>query len=302
MPKEARWTAVKCAHCGAVVAPGTRLVTRKEFRDALARSEREMPAGPDDVAVAGARYCVLERIAVGDRADVFLASRAQRLGERVVLKWLRPGADPPSVDGEWAALDALQQSSAQGAAHFTLRLPAPVARGEARGADGKGRAALVVRASPGFRLTLADVRQAFPDGVDPRHAVWMWRRILELLGWVHRSGWAHGAIEPRHVVLDEREHGAMLVSWSRALRVEEGGDAREDLVRAAAAIGSVVGDGVPAPVRELLDACVAGRSPTDDGWQLKEHVAQVAERAFGPPAFIPFHVRSPGGSTHQRGR
>jgi hypothetical protein len=292
MPREARWTAVKCGHCGAVVAPGIRVVSRKEFREALARDEREVAVAPGDVVVAGVRYRVLERLAAGERADVLAATRARRLGERVVVKWMRggAGADARSIESEWTALAALAASQAQGAPHFTMRLPAPVAHGEARGADGRAGVALVVRDAPGFRPTVADVREAFPGGVDPRHAVWMWRRVLEVLGWVHRSGWAHGAIAPSHVVLNEREHGAILVSWSRARRTADGGDAPADIAAAAGAVRAVLGDDVPAPVRELVDACVAGASPSADAWQLKEIVAGAAERAFGPPAFVPFHV------------
>jgi hypothetical protein len=273
------------------------LVARKGFREALARSEQEVAARPDDVVVAGARYRVLDRIAVGERADVLLATRARRLGERVVLKVLRsPG---PSVNREWDVLAALHASEAQGSGHFTVRLPVLVTRGEVH-QDGGARPALVVRASPGFRLTLAGARDAFPAGLDPRHAVWIWRRLLELLGWVHRSGWAHGAVEPTHVVLNEHEHGAMLVSWSRAMRVAGGGDPAADLTMAARAIGATLGDDAAPAVRELVDACAAGQSPTTDAWRLKELVAEAARRAFGPPTFVPFVL--PGPPNHPRRR
>jgi hypothetical protein len=304
LPKQARWTAVKCVHCGAVVAPGVAVITRKEFRDALARAEREVAAGPDDVALAGVRYRVVRRLATGDRADVLLATRARRLGERVVLKVLRDPAGAALVEREWGALEALQASDAQGAPFFTLRLPIPVARGEARLAHGTKRPALAVRASPGFRWTLADVRAAYPKGIDARHAVWMWRRLLEVLGWVHRAGWAHGAVDASHVLVDEREHGAMLVGWSRARRLAMGAEPADDLRATAAAIRALLGaDGV-APLAEVLEPCAAGAPPVADGWALKELVAEAARRAFGPPTFVPFHMPRPGhaGATDPRGR
>jgi hypothetical protein len=291
LPKQARWTAVTCAHCGAVVAPGIPVIARKGFRAALAQAERDVPAGPDDVTLAGVRYRVLRVLAAGERADVLLATRARRLGERVVLKVLRNPAEAASVEREWAALEALQASDAQGAAHFTLRVPAPVARGEARlGLGGVARPALAVRASPGFRWTLADVRAEYPEGLDPRHAAWMWRRLLELLGWVHRAGWAHGAVEASHVLVDEREHGAILVGWSRAAPLDDGGDAAADLTATARAIRALPGDGVPPALAELLDACAACSPPASDGWLLMDLVAKAARRAFGPPAFVPLHM------------
>jgi hypothetical protein len=120
----------------------------------------------------------------------------------------------------------------------------------------------------------------------------MWRRLLELLGWVHRSGWSHGAVLPPHVVVEEREHGAILVSWSRARRIEDGGSVATDLIMAARAVDSLLGptEPIPGPLREVLDACLAGRGGSEDGWVLKETVAEAVAKAFGPPAFVPFHV------------
>jgi hypothetical protein len=289
MPKHARWTAVKCEHCNAVAAPGMQVVSRKTFRAALARSEQEVSRGPDDVEVGGVRYRVLERLARGDRADVLLATRARALTERTVIKVMRSTADAKALDHEWDALEALHASRAQGAPHFTLRLPPLVAKGEARFADGHQGPALVFRALPGFQGTLADVRDAYPGGVDARHAVWMWRRTLELLGWVHRAGSCHGNVAPSHVLLYPREHGAMLVGWSHAsARAQPDGD----LVAAAKSILSVLGpsSGDAPPVLELLHACAAGRLPSNDGWELMETVAQAARRVFGPPTFVPFSL------------
>jgi hypothetical protein len=44
---------------------------------------------------------------------------------------------------------------------------------------------------------------------------------------------------------------------------------------------------VPPSLREVLDASVVRASP-GDAWRLDEAVAKAAERAFGPPAFVPF--------------
>jgi hypothetical protein len=53
-----------------------------------------------------------------------------------------------------------------------------------------------------------------------------------------------------------------------------------------AVLGNDRGD-APA-LRELLGACASGKLPTTDGWQLKDLAADVAQRDFGPPTFVPF--------------
>ena len=197
------------------------VISRREFRDAAFRAERDVEPRPDDVTVGSARFRVIRPLAHGEHADVLLAERARRLTERVVVKLFREPLLAGVADGEWNALSSLATSDVQGATHFSLRIPAPVVRGSAR-VGGSERPCVVTRALPGFRWTLDDVRAAFPGGLDARHAVWIWRRLLELLGWVHRCGWVHGAASPGHVVVEEREHGAMLVSWSHARRIEQG--------------------------------------------------------------------------------
>jgi hypothetical protein len=271
------------------------VVARKTFRSALARSEAEVASGPDDVVVAGVRYRVLERIAQGDRADVLLAMRARALTERVVVKVLRDGGSGAALEAEWECLEALHASRAQGAPHFTMRLPPLVARGEAHLADGRRAPALVFRALPGYGGTLDDVRREYPPhegGVDTRHAVWMWRRILELLGWVHRSGWVHGNVTPPQVVLEPREHGAILVGWSHAKRIGAGERPESDLAASARAVLSLLGpaSGDAPAIVDLLQACAAGRPPSADGWVLKETVGDAARQVFGPPTFVPFSL------------
>jgi hypothetical protein len=261
---------------------------------------------------------MLRQIARGEISDVLLATRARRLTERVLIKVLRAAEYSDLFAHEWDVLIALRAGEAQGAPHFSLRLPSLVARGDAVFRDGRVEPAMLVREMAGFRHTLDDVRDAFPKGVDARHAVWMWRRILEMLGWVHRSGWVHAAVLPQHVVVHARDHGAILVGWSCAARLGEvvpavsarreafyprevldGAPATTatDLTMSARTIAYALGavDGgelppdVPAPIRDLVEACVSGPI-VDDAWRLKDLVAAAAQRAFGPPAFVPFEI------------
>ena len=323
LPRHARWTAVACSYCGASVTPGPATVSRKSYRRAWSDAESELSRSPTDVTVAGKRWRQLTFLAHGEISDVFLATRARRLTERAVVKLLRDPADSDLFAREWDTLSALHASDVRGAPHFSPLAPAPIARGDARGPDNSSHAAMVVRLQPGFAANLDDVRSAFPAGLDLRHAVWMWRRLLELLGWVHRSGWVHGAILPQHVLLDAANHGATLVGWSCAAHVgdrlpalcaaresfypaaERSGDPAgrtTDLVMAARCIAFAIGSdaaaagaadalpaNVPAPLREVLSASLSGAAP-DDAWRLNDVVAAAAERAFGPPSFVPFAI------------
>lgn len=64
--------------------------------------------------------------------------------------------------------------------------------------------------------SLAEVRNAYPDGVDPRDMAWMYRRLLTVLGHVHRAEYMHGGILPTAVWIHPEKHGLILADWDFA--------------------------------------------------------------------------------------
>jgi hypothetical protein len=308
-----------CEYCGAMVSASGAAVWPMPARPA-----DDPPFAPDRprVTVAGTRYVVLGRLGQGDGCDVFLARRDARITEMVVLKVVRALSDADLVAREFEILEELHGGNAQGADHFSRLLPQPVARGPVKDPEGTPRAAAVYRWNSGFQHAFSDVRAEYARGVDPRAAVWMWKRLLEVLGFVHRSGYVHGAVLPPHLLVHPRDHGLMLVGWTAAVRFAsrqplpctsarhpdfypkavwdgEAPTPTTDLVMAARSMAWVLGGdpatgavpaGVPPPLADLLrQQCdVDHREVAFDAWQLKERVDFAAREAFGEPKFIPF--------------
>jgi hypothetical protein len=272
--------------------------------------------------LGGHRYALLGRLARGEGSDVFLAERDGRLTERVVLKILRAEKDRDLLEREHAVLAELEKSDAQGAAHFTRLLPQRVALGVARlGMHGEAgeRHVSALRWRSGFVHTGDDVIAAYPGGVPRAATVWMWKRMLELLGFVHRSGFVHGAILPAHVLVHAKDHGLVLAGWSRAGRAgaplvarTEGADgfypddlasggatrAAHDIAMSARVISRLLGGtelappaSVPDPLRSLV-ATHAQLAPDmeTDAWALMARVQEAANAIFGPPRFVRFDM------------
>lgn len=65
-------------------------------------------------------------------------------------------------------------------------------------------------------FSLAQVRQAVPDGLDGRDWAWMQRRLLRALAGAHEAGVVHGAVLPENVLIHPRDHGVVLAGWSFA--------------------------------------------------------------------------------------
>jgi hypothetical protein len=229
--------ALECPHCGAPIPPtvahevvacaycGRTLtgVPGASWGMLLGASRDDDDAAPTDprrvCTVLGRRYLLQGRLASGESTDVYLASRIGRITERVVIKVLRALADADLLAREWKIIHALHASQAQGAAFFHTLLPQPVAKGLVDDGDGIARLALVYRWRSGFQHTVDEITRVHPGGVDARAAVWMWRRVLDLLGWVHQAGHVHGAVLPQHLLVHPRDHGVVLCGWSSATAI-----------------------------------------------------------------------------------
>lgn len=267
-----------CPYCDGTLAADPRVVWAAKYERAL-----EAPEDRDDLVLVGARPYFLEGlVAEGESSDVHLARRATTPTERVILKVPRTPADAGRLAHEWSVLEALHDSDTLGATHFSRLLPQLVERGAfadprpACGGSASGsQIASVMRFADGFVHTLVDVRTAFGDGLDPRHAAWIWRRALELLTFVHHAGYEHGALHPEHFLLHARDHGVMFVGFSKAAPLV---DPSRDLQTLAETISSLCP--LPAPL-----AAVAA-TPCADAWHLVTLVKQAARECFGPPRYV----------------
>lgn len=296
LPRQALWRMVACPYCDAQVTRSAQVVLRADFRAALERA-RARACGPGHVLnVGGRRYRVLATLARGAASDVLLAERCAVVPERVTLKLAHGTVH--ALDREAEVLRALQALQGPGAAYFSQRLPQVVALSRC-GEPGHERDALVLRQPVGFWGSLADVQRAHPQGLnDERHAVWIWRRLLEVLGYVHGAGWTHGDVSPEHALVHPGDHGVLLIGWSRAT---QGGDIARDLMQSAWAIRSLlhgpadaepaISARIPSALSELLHT-----ASTDARWcerlgaaGIDQALVAAARAAFGPPQFIPFH-------------
>jgi len=289
-PLEGLWehVAVVCRYCRVEVLPGG-------TGDPV--PQRMPDDGRPRISVAGRTYLVEGHLARGRSSEVYRGRWVVRLGELVVLKLARHGQDGSRLRHEHAVLQRLWDSPARGADHFVRRLAAPIALAPVR-VGGAERVVSVMQWRSGFHTTLQDAIEAFPDGVHGRVLVWVLKRVLEELAFLHRAGVGHGAVEPDHILVHPRDHGAMLVGFGGAAlapHVDRASDVvglARSIEQAAGARGLLVdrfGSLPPALGRVVRDAA-AGHH--DDAWALRAQVDAAARRAYGPSQYSP--LRMPG--------
>jgi hypothetical protein len=254
----------------------------------------------------------------GDLAELYAAHT--ETGRDVLLKMPRDPRDGDLVEREAVALRQLPKDGDGKFLPYVPRLVESFRHRDA--ATGTQRQVNVISALDGFH-SLAEVGRAYPGGVDPRDAAWMWRRLLVGLGFAHRAGVLHGAVLPDHVLIHPEEHGLVLVDWCYSV---SGRDAHAgpsgrvpamvdryadryppevpgrrpaspatDLFMATRCMTELMGGKAPPAMRTFARGCTPpaqNRRPSD-AWRLLEELDELLERLYGPRRFRPFHLPVP---------
>jgi serine/threonine protein kinase len=103
-----------------------------------------------------------------------------------------------------------------------------------------GHRANIIERADDKCVSLEAVIAAYPQGLDYRDMIWMYKRLITMLGFAHKRGIVHGAVLPPHFLINTENHGGKIVAWSYALNFEA-------LMQAQAAAAAAPPDPTAAP-------------------------------------------------------
>lgn len=294
LPRVAIWRSVKCGSCGALITRTESMVQRDTFRQALNRARQGTTVG-DAIRCGGESYQLMQRLGTGDVSEVYLAQRMGPLPFVATIKLSTTSSAAARYAREAQVLTELRDDADDGAAaaYTAQRLPEVMGIGVVD--DGSGRHALILRHPPGCWGTLEALHSRFPQGIDPRHAVWIWRRILDVLHFIHTQGWSHGDVRPEHALVQPQDHGVHLISWGSAQKGAGLAAQSADLSRSARVVQVLVSSSgslasnVPPDIAQLLTRAAQDTAfcQAEGASGLDTLLRTAARAAFGPPAFLP---------------
>ena len=313
-----------CAYCGTTVFLDESSVSAEGFREAYQYWNAPENYGVFSYLSQGGRHWVLEKLlAQGEASDIYSSKLARWPTELVLIKILRDNNDVPFLQREDITLQALIHSQARGAAHFSRLVPQPVVLGTVTGSAHHGRMVSILRYESGFKHTFVDVKRAYPDGIPARSVIWIWRRLLELFSFMHRSGFAHGAVLPEHLLVQQNDHGVRLVGYGRSGRLGEplpgmrpgceryyplsgnsihqlttdldvvmSGRCMVDLLNGDLETCELPG-GVPTALAALVSKVARldpRREPPGDPLAIHKKLAEISDQVYGAPVFNPIRM------------
>ena len=281
------------------------------------------------VTIGERTYLIDGKIGEGDKCDVYRARWDHEPTERVIIKVLAVPGDKDLFDREIAMLNGMRRCEDIDSEFFLRFIPKVSVTGHGSFPNESPQPMVVLHDFHQFDWTLADIRQKFPNGVHPRHVVWMVNRMTEFLSWLHAKRVTHGAVLPEHMLVNAWTHRIKFLDWGYATTVGKplkgivsarrafypnellNGKAiqtQHDLAMASRTalfmLGSdpETGRGCPLQcpegndVRPLIQmlydhaAYDNSRPSVTNASAFKESFRKIAESIYGPPRFVPFEV------------
>ena len=307
---------VVCSYCGATVELDDTSVEAESFHKVYKTWNAPQSYGITSFVSLGENHWAVENLlGEGKISRVYSGRRARWPTELVLLHFLADPKNESLHDNEWQILQRLHKSDAPGSETFRRLLPQPVAHGRVSPGQRAGEKLSIFRREKGFHHTLMDVHKAYPQGIQPRASIWVWRRILKVLSFIHASGLVHAAVLPSHLLVQENEHGMRLVGYGRSGEIGkklslENPDYEDwypakttklspglDITMSAHCLayllgGEHTGENLPPSVPEQLALLVrhvihADASSVKSAWDLREELGRLSDDIFGKPQFNP---------------
>jgi serine/threonine protein kinase len=249
-------------------------------------------------------YVIGDLIARGDISNVY-GVEYNNVQLRVgALKMPRNPANNDLVENEIRTLKLLKEKVPE---QFRMYHPTVVDTFAQRDqATTKTRRAVILEHLDGF-VSLQDVIDAYPDGIDGRHVAWIARRLWIAMDTAHNAGVAHGAVFPEHVMVHPTMHGVVLIDWSYSQekgekltsavpsRLKQGWygsnydkplDHRLDVHQAAWTLESLLPKTGARPFRAFFNGCRVASAPT--AGELFVEFDELLTRIYGKRKYIPF--------------
>lgn len=149
-----------------------------------------------------------------DAATCYLGTTS--IGDATHRSFIKVAANPQDNDLLATEASAIETIYAQGNAARAVFFPRLLDTFGVMGVDKRVRVNVFAELTD--FVSLAQVKQVYPDGVHPLDMAWMWRRLVWALDFAHTVGLIHGAVVPQNIMIHPQQHGLVLVDWCFSVR------------------------------------------------------------------------------------
>lgn len=253
------------------------------------------------------------------RGELSMLYKAKYQGQDAILKIASNSSNNDLLQAEEAALKKLWQDDSY--TRYRSFVPKHLMSFRYRStATEEPRYANLLQFAADDLYSLEQVRQHHGN-LDQKDMVWMFRRLLLVLGFAHRSGLVHGAVTPDHVLIQPEQHGLILIDWAYSVNNQdtikaisakykgwhpkevisrEQANAATDVYMAAKCMAYLLGENPNTfakssskdPILSFLRGCTLTQSRwrPHDAWKLLLELDELIQKLWGPRTFRLFSM------------
>ncbi len=172
-----------------------------------------LPNNGKNITVDGVVYVVGRQMYTGEHSALYEAQFAHDSGHaKAVIRIAHTDQDNSFLNNEIRILDRLHRRVADKELGYWRYIPYVLGRFSAG-----NRTGIVYRWFDGVTATDIRLNRLHKDGLDQRHMIWIYDRMINLLGFAHTRGIVHGRIEPDRLRVRPSNHNVMLTGWGQAV-------------------------------------------------------------------------------------
>lgn len=268
-------------------------------------------------------YRIIKLLKVGDLTDVYLAEYFDetKKKQKAAIKIAACDEDNDFIRAEANTLKNLIIAARGKYKIFARYLPTQIDSFVIRDENRKRTYGNIFKLYEDY-YSLGDVIAAYPEGINIRAMAWMWNRVLEILGFIHRQKIVHGGIIPDHLLIHPVYHGVKLIDWTTAVsagkiklmsKSSEGYYAPEifsredaksatDIYMSARCMIRLLGGKtvenlthqVPDSVKRILKVCTVSdvNKRPQDAWVVRDEFDDILEKLYGKRSYCEFKMPS----------
>lgn len=181
---------------------------------------------------------------------------------------------------------------------------------------GYQRHAQLLLVPPGY-VTLATVMQSYPQGLNAKDMAWIYRRLLDVVGFAHSNEIIHGNITPSNILIGLGDvHEVRLINWQGAVSpgqkipfmdssyrefyppevtAKEKASYATDLYSLSVCMIKLLGENLhqERAIKAFLLSCTfeSPRSRPQDSWKLRQEFTDLIEKMWVKREYRPLVLR-----------
>ncbi len=174
--------------------------------EAASITKANVNSTPFPIKTQNGDYVLYSTNIQGDLCSIYSGYENNPEGREIILKLVKNVEDNDLLQNEIKNLKHLQSEDAAQLKHLPKLLD--------QFKTATNQFGVILTRFDGYDLKTILEQPIYQKGIPQEHVVWIFSRLLSVLGYAHKKGIIHSNVEPKHILIQPSSHNLCLIDWS----------------------------------------------------------------------------------------